>query len=165
MSIVLAFSLESKNLALKMAGFRDREKQFFPLQNIQDVVKLFRDQLTCGEEPNLSLLSIVLGVIENILTVNRAIPTEVDNTANLEPIFPVVELHTIEALYSKFESHIKRSVDLTKFPGPHATRELVKHVSDVIWGSLTRSFYKDKAHLQSLYSFLTGKLLYKEFYA
>lgn len=147
-----------------MAGFRDKEKQFFPLQNVQDVVKLFRDQLTCGEEPNLSLLSIVLGVIENILTVNRAVPTEVDNSANLEPIFPVVELHTIEALYSKFETHIKRSVDLTKFPGPHATRQLVKHVSDVIWGSLTRSFYKDKAHLQSLYSFLTGKLFYKEFY-
>ncbi|XP_061164450.1 menin-like [Saccostrea echinata] len=142
-----------------MAGFRDREKQFFPLQNIQDVVKLFRDQLTCGEEPNLSLLSIVLGVIENILTVNRAVPTEVDNSSNLEPIFPVVELHTIEALYSKFETHIKRSVDLTRFPGNHATRELVKHVSDVIWGSLTRSFYKDKAHLQSLYSFLTGNKL------
>ena len=38
----------------------------------------------------------------------------------------------------------------------YATRELVKRVSDVIWNSLTRSYYKDRAHLQSVYSYLTG---------
>lgn len=32
-------------------------------------------------------------------------------------------------------------------------------VSDVIWNSLTRSYYKDRAHLQSLYSYLTGNKL------
>ncbi|KAK3093456.1 hypothetical protein FSP39_015925 [Pinctada imbricata] len=142
-----------------MAGFRDREKQFFPLQNIGDVVKLFKDQLTSDEEPNLPLLSIVLGVIENILTVHRAAPTEVDSSKILEPIFPVIELETVEALHSKFVALIKKSVDLTKFPQGYATRELVKFVSDVIWCSLTRAYYKDKAHLQSLYSFLTGNKL------
>lgn len=32
-------------------------------------------------------------------------------------------------------------------------------MSDVIWNSLTRSYYKDRAHLQSLYSYLTGSKL------
>jgi len=141
-----------------MAGFREREKDHFPLQSIEDVVDLFRSQLTDSDEPNLALLSIVLGAIENILTVNRALPSDVDTSKTLEPIFPVIELDTVEALYEKFVTHVKRSVDLTKYPSEHATRELVKLVSDVIWSSLTRSFYKDKAHLQSLYSFLTGKL-------
>ncbi|XP_033734093.1 menin-like [Pecten maximus] len=142
-----------------MAGFRESEKQRFPLQSIQDVVDLFRDQLTGSEEPNLPLLSIVLGAIENVLTVNRALPGEIDHSKSLEPIFPVIELETVEALYEKFVTHVKRSVDLTKFPSEVATRELVKLVSDVIWSSLMRSFYKDKAHLQSLYSFLTGNKL------
>ncbi|OWF51452.1 menin-like [Mizuhopecten yessoensis] len=142
-----------------MAGFRENEKQHFPLQSIQDVVDLFRDQLTGSDEPNLPLLSIVLGAIENVLTVNRSLPGEIDHSKTLEPIFPVIELETVEALYEKFVTHVKRSIDLTKFCGEVATRELVKLVSDVIWSSLMRSFYKDKAHLQSLYSFLTGNKL------
>ncbi|KAJ8311056.1 hypothetical protein KUTeg_011390 [Tegillarca granosa] len=142
-----------------MAGFREREKQYFPLQKIQDVVDLFKDQLTTPDEPNLALLSIVLGLIENTLTVNRALPNHIDSSQSLEPIFPVVELSIVEALYTKFVTQIKRSVDLTKFPDGNATRELVKFVSDVVWSSLMRSYYKDKAHLQSLYSYLTGNKL------
>lgn len=140
-----------------MAGFNEKEKQHFPLQSIGDVVELFREELSGTEEPNLSLLSIVLGYIENILTVHRAIPNEADASKTLEPIFPVIELETVDALYEKFVVLVKRSVDLTKYPGQYATRELVKLVSDIIWSSLTRSYYKDKAHIQSLYSLLTGE--------
>lgn len=139
-----------------MAGFREREKRYFPLQNIQSVVNLFRDQLENSDNPNLALLSIVLGVIENTLTVNRAISQAVDTAKNLEPIFPVVELSTVDALYQKFVAQVRGSVDLTLYSGKYASRELVKKVSDVIWNSLTRSYCKDKAHLQSLYSYLTG---------
>jgi hypothetical protein len=42
-----------------MAGFREIEKQFFPLQKIQDVIDLFKHELK-DDEPNLTLLSIVL---------------------------------------------------------------------------------------------------------
>lgn len=140
-----------------MAGLRDRVACYFPFQNIQGVVKLFQDQLNRPEEPNLSLLSIVLGVIENILTVNRNVPTDIDTSKSLEPIFPVIEFSIIEALYNKFITMVKSSVDLTEYRSDYATRELVKKVSDVIWSSLTRSYYKDRAHLQSLYSFLTGE--------
>lgn len=40
-----------------------------------------------------------------------------------------------------------------------ATREVIKKVSDVIWHSLIRSSYKDRAHLQNLYSYLSGNKL------
>ena len=139
-----------------MAGFREHEKRHFPLQDVRSVVNLFRDQLENNEQPNLALLSIVLGVIENALTVNRAIPQNVEVERSLQPIFPVIELSTVEALYHKFVAQIKGSVDLTQYSGKNTSRELVKKVSDVVWGSLTRTYYKDKAHLQSLYSYLTG---------
>lgn len=139
-----------------MAGLRERDRLAFPLQNIQAVVNLFRDQLENTEQPNLALLSIVLGTIENTLTVNRAISQDVDVEKNLQPIFPVIDLSTVEALYQKFVALVRGSVDLTVYESEYSNRELVKRVSDIIWGQLPRSYYKDKAHLQSLYSFLTG---------
>ncbi|XP_064624012.1 menin-like [Lineus longissimus] len=142
-----------------MAGFRDREQQYFPLQDSEAVIRLFKYQLENTDDPNLALLSIIVGCIENTLTVNRAFPQDVDSSKSLEPIFPVIEIVTVEALYSKFVSQIKGAVDLTRYKSGYATRELVKRVSDVIWSNLTRSYYKDKAHLQSLYSYLTGNKL------
>ena len=139
----------------KMAGFKDREKNFFPLTSISSVVNLFKDQLERPEGPNLALLSITLGCIENTLTLNRAVSSS-DESALLRPIFPVVDLETVDTLYTKFLTLIKGSIDLSSYPDKCSSRELVKKISDVIWGSLSRSF-KDKAHLQSLYSFLTGK--------
>lgn len=129
-------------------------KKFFPLQNTQDVVNLFRDQLENSEEPNLALLSIVVGTIENILTVNRAVQ-DIDEK-NLVPIFPVVEASVVDALYQKFIALVQGSVDLTLYKEKYSNRELIKRVADVVWAQLPRSYYKDKAHLQSLFSFLTG---------
>ncbi|CAG5125065.1 unnamed protein product [Candidula unifasciata] len=139
-----------------MAPFHGRERRHFPLTSIASVVELFREQLEGPDEPNLALLSIVLGCVENTLTLNRSVTTSNDDV--LRPIFPVVDWETVDALYSKFEALVKGSVDLTKYPSGNSTRELVKKVSDVIWGSLSRNF-KDRAHLQSLYSFLTGNKL------
>ena len=139
-----------------MAGF-EREKQHFPLQKIEDVIDIFKCQLKEKDNVNLSLLSIILGTIENALTTNRTLSgtKNVDNT--LEPIFPIIQWETIEALYTKFVTHVKSYVDLSQYPDKFPSRDLVKKVSDVIWGSLMRGHYKDKAHLQSLYSFLTGE--------
>ena len=140
-----------------MAGFHERDKQHFPLQNIQSVVKLFRQQLDGEHEPDLALLSIVLGVIEHNLTVHRQLLPSSSEEAD-ESFFPSVSLSVVEALYQRFTTHVKASVDLTQYRTDYATRDLVKKVSDVIWNSLTRSYYKDRAHLQSLYSFVTGEL-------
>ncbi|GFO48302.1 menin-like [Plakobranchus ocellatus] len=140
-----------------MAGFRDRDKRHFPLTDSGSVVALFREQIEGPNDPNLALLSITLGCIENALTMNRAIPAA-EEAALLRPIFPVVDLETVEALYAKFETLVRGSVDLTEYKSTFSSRELVKKISDVVWSSLSRSF-KDKAHLQSLYSFLTGNKL------
>ncbi|XP_015929232.1 menin isoform X2 [Parasteatoda tepidariorum] len=143
-----------------MACLNDCVKRQFPLQNMKDVIQLFRQQIQNSDEPNLALLSIVAGYLENMFTCNRTLPLNCDVENALEPLFPTVDLSTIEALYEKFKCQIKGSVDLTQYKSTRfATRDLVKKVSDIIWGSLTRSYYKDRAHLQSLYSYLTGNKL------
>ena len=35
-------------------------------------------------------------------------------------------------------------------------RKLIKHVADIVWNTLTKSQYKDRPHLHSIYSYLTG---------
>ncbi|XP_076273320.1 menin 1 isoform X2 [Rhynchophorus ferrugineus] len=139
-----------------MAVIRDIDKALFPIKNINTVVKLFTNQLQGCNEPDLALLSIVTGLIENQLTSrSNAIQLSDSPEANILPRF---ELDTVENLYKKFHLIITSSVENNKTKG-YATRELVKKVSDVIWNSLTRSYYKDRAHLQSLYSYLTGSKL------
>lgn len=141
-----------------MAGFREVGRQHFPLENIPSIVRLFKQQLESSSEPDLALLSIVVGAVENSLTCNRTFTVQKETDTLGEPKLPAVEYHIAEALYSKFHAIIKGAVDLTQYSGSkYATRELVKKVSDVVWNSLTRSYYKDRAHLQSLYSYLTGK--------
>ncbi|XP_065207201.1 menin isoform X2 [Planococcus citri] len=135
-------------------------ERFFPIQDISEVVQLFKYELENTKEPDLALLSIVVGSIENLLTCNRTTvaPNESDVFGN--PKLPVIEYKIVDALYKKFQSTIKGYVDMSVFGNiKYATRELVKRVSDVIWNSLTRSYYKDRAHLQSLYSYLTGSKL------
>ncbi|XP_069691817.1 menin [Periplaneta americana] len=143
-----------------MAGFREVDRQHFPLEDIPSIVRLFKQQLESSSEPDLALLSIVVGAVENSLTCNRTFTLQKETDTLGEPKLPAVEYHIAEALYSKFHAIIKGAVDLTQYSGSkYATRELVKKVSDVVWNSLTRSYYKDRAHLQSLYSYLTGNKL------
>ena len=141
-----------------MVGFLEEDKGLFPLQSISSVVQIFQNQLENSVEPDLALLSIVVGAIENSLTCNRNFVTE-EAAAYDEPKLPPVDFQTAEAMYTKFHSIIKGAVDLSVYNTKYATRELVKRVSDIIWNSLTRSYYKDRAHLQSLYSYLTSNKL------
>lgn len=150
-----------------MSSLAESVKRRFPLNKIEDVVIIFKEQLENVNGPNLAMLSILVGYIENQLTCNRNLTQtdEEDTNSNSddggenEP-FPEVELAPVEALYCKFQSQIKGSVDMSKYRGSRfSSRELVKKVSDVVWSSLTRSYYKDRAHLQSLYSYLTGNKL------
>lgn len=139
-----------------MAVFRDVDKALFPIKDINAVVKLFRSQLEGPNEPDLTLLSIVAGLIENQLT-NRSNVGHISDSPETS-VLPRFELETVENLYKKFHLIVTGSVESNKAKA-YATRDLVKRVSDVIWNSLTRSYYKDRAHLQSLYSYLTGSKL------
>lgn len=143
-----------------MAGFRDGDKALFPLKNVSSVIEIFKNQLECSAEPDLALLSIIAGAVENSLTCRLNAALQI--VEPMEPSsLPILELHTIESLYTKFHSVIKSAINVpnTNRSKSYATRDLVKKVSDVIWNSLTRSYYKDRAHLQSLFSYLTGSKL------
>lgn len=144
-----------------MAGFKDLEKALFPLKSVNSVIEIFKNQLEGGGDPDLALLSIIAGAVENTLTC-RSVNSSQQIIEPLEQShLPVIEFHTIQTLYNKFHAIIKSAVEQSNNNGTkqYATRELVKRVSDVVWNSLTRSYYKDRAHLQSLYSYLTGSKL------
>lgn len=143
-----------------MAGFRDVDRSLFPIKCIGSVVEVFKHQLECKSEPDLALLSILVGAVENSLTCSRSNASLCDSSETQN--VPAIELHTIEALYAKFYAILKSAPDLpprNNTDRKYATREIVKRVSDVVWNTLSRSYYKDRAHLQSLYSYLTGNKL------
>ncbi|XP_068227231.1 menin [Palaemon carinicauda] len=167
-----------------MAKLSSEERAMFPLTDIRSVVKLFSTHLNRNKEPNLAILSIIVGHIENTLTCARAtaaaqetttlssssLPVDYDDCvtgglqtdrySDLNCTLPVVEYESVEALYHRFLAIIKAHVDVTAFGTPkYATRELVKRISDVVWCTLSSSYYKDRAHLQSIYSYMTGAKL------
>ncbi|XP_037538202.1 menin [Nematolebias whitei] len=148
-------------------GLHSAQKKYFPLKGIEGVVQLFEAELH-KSEPDLALLSLVLGFVEHFLAVNRVIPINVPGVCfePLEPecpssCFPTVELGMISALYERFTAQIRGAVDLSQYrrTATGSSRELVKKVSDVIWNSLSRSYFKDRAHIQSLFSLITGTKL------
>ncbi|CAM9319107.1 unnamed protein product [Lampetra planeri] len=148
-------------------GLHSAQKKHFPLRGIDGVVQLFDAELR-KPEPDLALLSLVLGFVEHFLAVNRVIPINVPGV-RFEPLepdcpnscFPTVELGMISALYERFTAQIRGAVDLSQYRrgATGSSRELVKKVSDVIWNSLSRSYFKDRAHIQSLFSLITGTKL------
>ncbi|XP_077401389.1 menin [Vanacampus margaritifer] len=148
-------------------GLHSSQKKHFPLRGIDAVVQLFDAELR-KSEPDIALLSLVLGFVEHFLAVNRVVPVNVPGV-RFEPLepdcpnscFPTVELGMISALYERFTAQIRGAVDLSQYRRTAAgsSRELVKKVSDVIWNSLSRSYFKDRAHIQSLFSLITGTKL------
>ncbi|XP_038851807.1 menin isoform X2 [Salvelinus namaycush] len=148
-------------------GLHSAQKKHFPLKGIDGVVTLFDAELR-KPEPDLALLSLVLGFVEHFLAVNRVIPINVPGV-RFEPLepdcpnscFPTVELGMLSALRERFTAQIRGAVDLSQYrrPAGGSSRELVKKVSDVIWNSLSRSYFKDRAHIQSLFSLITGTKL------
>lgn len=139
---------------------------FFPLDSAESIISLFKYQLENEEkEIDLTLISICLGFFENILC-NRGDNRENKNT------FPTLDFQTFDALYKKFktiiniaETGLEQSQTKSKAKVVDSgelkttTREKIKKISDVIWNSLLRSSYKDRVHLQSVYSYLTGNKL------
>jgi menin len=136
-------------------------KDLFPLNSFESVIKLFKHQVEVRDEPDLSVISICLGFLENSLC-----------KENNSKVFPVLDFETLESLYKRFKSivaiaetafqttPVSKSKRREENQEPKvATREKIKRINDVIWNSLLRSSYKDKAHLQSVYSYLHGNKL------
>lgn len=144
----------------------------FPLVSVDSVVDLFRTQLTDGAVPDLALLSIILGAVENQLTAGGGgeAPSETPAAAvdpspsppDLSPFRRPITFGEIEALYGQFAGLVRASVDAGPSRSASAKKlrsstELIKTVSNTIWAGLSTSYYKDRAHMQSIYSFLTGE--------
>ncbi|CAH0406973.1 unnamed protein product [Chilo suppressalis] len=136
-------------------------KHLFPIDSIQKVCELFEEQLRSEKEPDLALFSIIVGAVENNLTNIKNSEKDVNLTNNkfIKIKFPSVEWDEIKSLNERFESLMRGGVENKLLNGEFATRDLIKRVADIVWNSLTRSYYKDRAHLQSIYSFLTGNKL------
>ncbi len=165
---------------------------YFPLKNVHDVRQLFAFQLS-SNEPDLVLLSIVAGSIENAMTKASDVnliqsfksshsssadessddkaednddKSEFTTNANLK-IEPQVDWHTIEALYGRFHAVLTNLCDVSLLEKARESkaeqngdlRRLIKHVADIIWNTLSKAQYKDRPHLQSIYSYLTGNKL------
>ena len=152
-----------------MNELRDIDIKRFPLTKVEDVVNLFKDQLTSGQPPNLTLLSIVLGLVEHSLTVNRPLekvprgrPTDKLNLDGCErkerenlPIQPV-QLDEVRVLFEVFVKLVIDYTDLNDITPKYTSTQLLKKVSDLLWTNLTKTFYKDKGHLQFLYTLFKG---------
>lgn len=154
-----------------MNELRDIDVKRFPLTCVDDVVNLFRDQLTSGFQPNLTLLSIVLGVVEHSLTVSRPLEKtprgRPSDKINLEGIdrdekenqsIPPVKLEDIRVLFEVFVKLVIDFVDIKGVPPKYTSAQLLKKVSDLLWNNLTKTFYKDKGHLQFLYTLFKGPI-------
>ena len=135
-------------------------KELFPLNSSESVINFFKNQLAKNEnEIDLTLISICLGYFENFFCK--------ENTNS----FPVLEFAELDELYKKFKTIVsiaenvipqsKSKKIIAENPESHkvASREKIKKISDVIWHSLLRSSYKDRCHLQSVYSYLKGNKL------
>ncbi|XP_068117637.1 menin [Hyperolius riggenbachi] len=77
------------------------------------------------------------------------------------PYFPSMDLSVAQALHARFTAQVKGAVDLSSYPRENGSsgRDLIRRVADIIWNGLSRSYFKDRAHIQSLFSFVTGTKL------
>ncbi|XP_022652874.1 menin-like [Varroa jacobsoni] len=140
-------------------------KKLFPLRSVDDLVNIFRCMLDGPSAPDLTLTSIILGYLENVLCAKPPSENAVSDSesqSSAQEDFPIVNLEEVSALYSQFSTMIRGSVDLSvQETGPQRrlTRPLVKKISDVIWDTLHRSYGQDRPHLQSIFSYLTANKL------
>lgn len=139
-------------------------KELFPLNSPEKVIDLVKNQLSKpADEVDITLISICCGFFENFFTKENQ-----TNKTN----FPNVEFHEIDELYKKFKTIVSSAeAAITPQANPKAkkvaesqepkipTREKIKKISDTIWHSLLRQNAKDRCHLQSVYSYLTGNKL------
>lgn len=119
----------------------------FPLKDIASVVEVFKVELA-KIEPNLAKLSIILGFFETALTCKGS-----SNSCSS------LDKETFDALGGKFQALVQKDLNTNKEQKP-ATRDFVVDVADLVWSCLSKSYFKDKPHIQNLYSFLTGKFHY-----
>lgn len=94
------------SMLLGQREFDEKDRLLFPIESIPSIVRIFQNQLENNDEPDLALLSILVGAVENSLTCNRIFPNPETNDHD-ESKLPPVELDIAESLYNKFHAIIK----------------------------------------------------------
>lgn len=79
-------------------------------------------------------------------------------TANDNLEIPEIEFEIVETLYKRFVDQVKGTTDF-KNSDSLKTNLRIKEISDSVWKHLSNSYYKDKTHLQSIFSYLTTSKL------
>ena len=147
---------------------------FFPLKTVNDARKLFdfeiksqgsiENSMTKVNEVNLTPPSFPKTSNKLNKSEHVSVSENPDVTSANFRIDPQIDWHVVEALYEKFETVFKsycevallekaRQIDADNWD----VRRLIKHVADIIWNTLSKAQYKDRPHLQSIYSYLMGK--------
>ncbi|XP_053575958.1 menin [Bombina bombina] len=118
----------------------------------KDNTEVKKDKEVVNEESTSSERTKTSSIKEN---------TSVDTAPQGVPYFPIMELSVAQALHARFTAQTRGAVDLSCYPRENGVsgRDLIRRVSDVIWNGLSRSYFKDRAHIQSLFSFVTGTKL------
>lgn len=91
-------------------------------------------------------------------TSNSSACSSPELNANNNLCIPEIEFEIAETLYKRFVDQFKTSI-VFKDTEIHETNLKIKKISDSVWEHLSNSYYKDKAHLQSIFSYLTTSKL------
>ena len=146
-------------------------KKYFPLTSINDILKLFEDLLSTVKpenyhDPNISFISILLGLIEYKLTHNvddddnqcENIFVNNDNYDSVNIIY--VSFNDVIVLYKKFQSIISDIIPCKSHKNEDGNKFLDRHnlkvITDAIFQKLSVGKYKENCHSQSIYSFIQG---------
>ena len=149
-------------------------ERFFPLTKQADVADLVREVMR-SPNPCLAFVSVVLGFWENHHTQNDpkqrrlplptplpGIPALSSAGASTAPfsikwsdITTLMEqlVDFIRPLSGRLDA-VSRSTDSGEGGTP---RSAIKMVCDAVWSSVSKAYFKDRPHIQSVYSFLKSK--------
>ena len=157
-------------------------RSYFPLKDNESVIALFADQLeSC--EPNLAILSLVCGYIEHHLTCKTSNLKDVFPVMDFSSFCQIYEeyrkllrqrsnKYDLRAKSSSCDNEICKKLDKLDNRSQkeycsdrcdsevsETSRKIIKNISDFVWGQLSTSYFKDRPHIQNLYSFLNGEIL------
>ena len=154
---------------------------YFPIRDNESVLKLFAEQLkSC--EPNLAVLSLVCGFIEHHSTskagqLQKDVFPVFEFSSFLQMYRQYAELleknlsHINVRVKNNANDYVTEKIDnaSSDIEDPQnqnshdmsmsgTSRIVIKGIADFVWSQLSTSYFKDRPHIQSLYSFLNGKI-------
>ena len=144
-----------------------QHSHLFPINSSNDAVKCLKALISPVDgEPDLTLISLVLGALENALAEADSLGQESeDPKSSDERTFPTIRFEAMKSLYHKFHQNLKTQTpsnssiqnEDTSESQCSSRRAEVRLVADKVWIQLARSYRKDKLRMQYLYSLLTGE--------